>query len=952
MLEGFITALTPWVTTARARVREGLRALLARYPQPPVADPDALETMLYAGARRALEQMLAPTLALELNIARLQGELAGVTPEQRFAAYLERLSRPEVVYPLVAEYPVLFRLAVTRLEIWGNVSLELIERLCADWPLIAATFGAGRPPGRVTGLHGAQHTTKRGGRSVVIFSFASGLKVVYKPRSLAVDRHFQELLTWLNQAGHQPVFRTLTLLDRGAYGWVEWIKATACASETEVRRFYQRQGAYLALLYALEATDFHLSNVIAAGEHPMLIDLEALFHPRDAEPDWPPLELALDRLTYHSVLRPGLLPEPDLAEEETNPHFDLSGLAGAGGQVTPYTAPTWENRGTDAMRLVRKRVTLRGGKNLPTLCGQPVDLIEYRAAIDEGFTALYRLLTERRSELLAPGGPLAGFALDEVRVVPRSGRRYSTLLEQSFHPDLLRDAVQRDRFFDRLWEEVKREPHLARLIPYEQADLLAGDVPLFTTLADSRAAYSSAGEAIADFFPRSGLAAARQRIASLGESDLARQRWFIRASLATVPSAAQAISTYAYTLPASAPTGLQGQLIAQANAIARWLEEWAVQAATEASWVGVALVRDRHWVLEALGTDLYNGLPGVALFLAHLGVLTGEQRWTTLAQAAVATLRRHLAEESEAADAFVPIGAFDGLGGQLYTIAHLAVLWQDPALIHVAETLVETANLAEAEEPGLARGVAGYLAGLLAVYQVAPTPRTLQAARQAGDQLLNCIRVESKDVGQAASPQPTRPFASFLYGRAGAAWPLLALSAVSGESRYRTNAHVLLAETASPHDAAPGIWLAYLRALPWLDSAQQRATSKIVHLRVPTEVFRRLAARFKAALPGLLERGLGHNHSLGHGDLGYLDLSLQFSAAFNDAEVRHCCTRHAAAMVAYMQRHGWVTGVPLGVESPGLMAGLAGIGYGLLRLAEPERVPSALALEMPGRQDL
>lgn len=41
------------------------------------------------------------------------------------------------------------------------------------------------------------------------------------------------------------------------------------------------------------------------------------------------------------------------------------------------------------------------------------------------------------------------------------------------------------------------------------------------------------------------------------------------------------------------------------------------------------------------------------------------------------------------------------------------------------------------------------------------------------------------------------------------------------------------------------------------------------------------------------------------------------------------------------------TGVPFNVETPGLMTGLAGIGYGLLRLADPQNVPSVLLLELP-----
>jgi hypothetical protein len=36
-------------------------------------------------------------------------------------------------------------------------------------------------------------------------------------------------------------------------------------------------------------------------------------------------------------------------------------------------------------------------------------------------------------------------------------------------------------------------------------------------------------------------------------------------------------------------------------------------------------------------------------------------------------------------------------------------------------------------------------------------------------------------------------------------------------------------------------------------------------------------------------------------------------------------------------------------ETPGLMTGLAGVGLGLLRLYDPERVPSVLVLESPRR---
>jgi lantibiotic modifying enzyme len=76
-------------------------------------------------------------------------------------------------------------------------------------------------------------------------------------------------------------------------------------------------------------------------------------------------------------------------------------------------------------------------------------------------------------------------------------------------------------------------------------------------------------------------------------------------------------------------------------------------------------------------------------------------------------------------------------------------------------------------------------------------------------------------------------------------------------------------------------------------------------------------------------------------------LLLQASQTFDDPQWRAQVNRIAAIVLESIHRDGWLCGVPLGVESPGLMTGLAGIGYELLRLAEPRRVPSVLMLEPP-----
>jgi lantibiotic modifying enzyme len=82
--------------------------------------------------------------------------------------------------------------------------------------------------------------------------------------------------------------------------------------------------------------------------------------------------------------------------------------------------------------------------------------------------------------------------------------------------------------------------------------------------------------------------------------------------------------------------------------------------------------------------------------------------------------------------------------------------------------------------------------------------------------------------------------------------------------------------------------------------------------------------------------------SLCHGELGIAEVL---------AAVPGCETarrRHAGLILDAIDRYGPCCGTPDGVPTPGLLSGLAGIGYGLLRLGYPARVPSALLLEPVG----
>jgi type 2 lantibiotic biosynthesis protein LanM len=358
-----------------------------------------------------------------------------------------------------------------------------------------------------------------------------------------------------------------------------------------------------------------------------------------------------------------------------------------------------------------------------------------------------------------------------------------------------------------------------------------------------------------------------------------------------------------------------------------------------------------------LGTDLYDGLPGVALFLGYLGHVTGQRRYTALSRAALATLRHHLRRSGDDLNA---VGGFEGWGGVIYALAHLGALWEWPGLLGEAGALVERLpGLIEQDETlDIISGAAGCIAGLLSLQACAPSGRTLAVALQCGERLLARAQTMPTGIGWPAPMPASGPLTGFSHGAAGIAWALLELAALTGQARFRTAALEAIAYERSLFSPQTGNWpdlrlesagegpeetaecfLAWCHGAPGIGLARVQA---LRHLDDPL-----LHEEIAAAVGTTLARGFGRNHCLCHGDMGNLEFVMQAAQVRSDKRWRAEGERWAATILESIERDGWLCAVPLGVEAPGLMTGLAGIGYGLLRLAEPAQVPSVLALETP-----
>ena len=866
---------------------------------------------------RGLGQRCARVLVLELNVARVTGRLVGDTPSERFRDFVAGASRREVMASILSEYPVLGRLIGQFCLHAVSAFDELLRRFEDDRAEIVATLLGGVEPGALVAVDTGAGDRHRLGRSVAVLRFADGRRVVYKPTALGIHQHFNDVARWLSDQPGVSKVPVLNLVVRDGYGWVEHAGHRPCATEGELERFYVRQGVLLALLHVLGGTDLHFENLIARGDEPVLIDLEALFHPlASVHAVADPASVAL----RSSVYRTGLLPHLFLGDQRA---VDASGLGGDPGALSPADSVDWADPGTDLMRLIRRPGTLAGAANRPTPSGERVEPAEHIDALLAGFRAGYQAIVAGRDVLLGPRGLLQAFAQDEARVLMRSTQTYATLLAEATHPDVLRDAAAKDALLGLLAAEPLAVSDHPAILEQELAQLWEDDVPLFTAQPGSRDLWSGTGARIPDVLDRSSLDLADERIRGMGDADRELQEWITRAAMAARSSAQPhrppGVSGAAAGLAPVRSELDSERLLDAARDIGDRLVYAAHSGGGRINWLGLELLGDRYWQLRPCGADLGGGYSGVGLFLAQLAGLTGADRYAEAARSALRPLSavlERLEAEPEAVGA-VGAGGFAGLGGIAYGVTVVSQVLDDSdirALINPATALTVRAAASGRATTGVAEGLAGGLAALLAVHRATGADEAWRGAVACAAELV-------------ARPLPAE--AGMRCGAAGVGWALLGFAEAGGGAEYE-EAGLAALRTASSRVSGDS-WCAGLPgvALAIADRAAALADEQ-------------LASAVQNALRELKSAPLGTtDHSLCHGEMGRLELLARLS----DDAAREALNRRAEALLAALELDGPRCGAPDdGLTVPGLLAGLAGVGHGLLRLAIPEQTPPALLL--------
>ena len=93
------------------------------------------------------------------------------------------------------------------------------------------------------------------------------------------------------------------IVFQSKYSWEKEVYYKECATETEIKNYFTRLGINLFLCYAIGAADIHYENVIAAGEFPVLIDMEVIKRNKNSN-----IMRDIEKFMSDSVLNIGILP--------------------------------------------------------------------------------------------------------------------------------------------------------------------------------------------------------------------------------------------------------------------------------------------------------------------------------------------------------------------------------------------------------------------------------------------------------------------------------------------------------------------------------------------------------------------------------------------------------------------------------------------------------------------
>lgn len=198
--------------------------------------------------------------------------------------------------------------------------------------------------------------------------FSGNIKLIYKPRTLTSERHWQKLVKWLNDNGRGSLYASSCYCIGDEYGWMEYINNNEIVGESGLKEYYINMGELLFWLWLFGARDIVKSNLVACGEKPILIDCETIFYPYLKQFE-------------NNLVSTGALPTPQLMLDGSTSHKSAIALS----KNSKTVALICDCESLDNLEIKYKKTDSLFSNNVPIFNGNKVHANNFLPELISGF---------------------------------------------------------------------------------------------------------------------------------------------------------------------------------------------------------------------------------------------------------------------------------------------------------------------------------------------------------------------------------------------------------------------------------------------------------------------------------------------------------------------------------------------------------------------------------------
>lgn len=862
---------------------------------------------------------------------------------------------------LFDEKPVLGRLIAITTRQWIDTSLEFITRLDADLPEIRNDLLHLTSDSNIATIESGFSDLHNAGHSVQIATFEDGSRVVYKPKDLRLDAAWHDVVEKLNHAGAPIQLKAARVITKNGYGWSEFIAQAGCNDQEDIELFFRRAGAWLLLFHCFVARDMHQENIIAAADHPVPIDIEVIFQGNAREQEDLDAEVEAFRAAVeaidNSVSVVGLLPAYGRSADNR-----IFGTGGLNSEPVSTWEAGWKNINSDSMRPIKLKKANDILLNLPHIGNRYAKFRDHVDDFIDGFDRYGHFLIQSNTKTVL-GKLIANFAGHQVRKIIRPTQFYYMLLLRLKNHSSMGDGVEwsaQADFISRLADWSSDTDVSWPLIRAERTAVLELNVPLLTSLSDGNDVCDKGGVA-ARMIATSGMERIRSRLRNLNTDDIAWQIKIIRENTNSIsglaPSGREDSKAEQEDRQLNATSLDRDELLAEVREIVDEISLQAIRRGPGAAWIGRDYLGDSEVAqLAPLGPGMYNGVSGIAIFLAAHAAIAGHKPSGQLALAGIAHLRNNLHGLNSASTArLLGIGGATGLGSIVYALTVTSKLLGDDKLLSDAIIASElfTHDLISADrELDVIGGAAGGILGLLRLYRETRSEDVLKRATECGDHLLAQRRAGTGELkswsGESSGPRPLNGMA---HGAAGFAYALASLSEATGREDFIEAAEQCIAFENSSFDPQRSNWpdlrdpTAASWPCRWCHGAYGIGIARLAAARRGGMRYKRMIMDVEKAVVGVARGGSAAVDTLCCGTLGEIEFLCEASVALGRTDLRDAALRRLVDIREIAATNGdyrWNSGSRQ--FNLGLFRGLAGVGYTLLRQVDAS-LPNVLFWE-------